>query len=51
MLGFYSDSHHAIFTHYRQISTYTLRQQTAPLLAYADGFVLGSGMRLLLPKN
>ena len=51
MLGFYSDSHHAIFTHHTtnmHIHVKTIDNKTA---GHVDGLTLGKGMILKLPDT
>ena len=49
MLGFYSDSHHAIFTHHTTNMHIHLRTADKQLAGHVDGLNLGKGMILKLP--
>ena len=49
ILGFYSDSHHAIFTHHTTNMHLHFKTSDGQLSGHVDGLVLGSGMRLKLP--
>ena len=48
MLGFYSNKHHAIFTHHTTNMHVHVKSDRAT--GHADGFVLGENMMLKLPK-
>lgn len=50
MLGFYSDSHHAIFTHHTTNMHVHAKTADGTIAGHADGFTLSSGMKLMLPK-
>lgn len=50
MLGFYSDSHHAIFTHHTTNMHIHMRMADGTIAGHVDGFELGKNMTLKLPK-
>ena len=50
MLGFYSDSHHAIFTHHTTNMHIHGRLKTGKIAGHIDDLELGEGMTLKLPK-
>lgn len=50
MLGFYSDSHHAIFTHHTTNMHIHVKTKDDKLAGHVDGMTLGKGMILKLPK-
>lgn len=50
MLGFYSDSHHAIFTHHTTNMHVHVKTTDGTVAGHADSFKLGTGMKLLLPQ-
>jgi len=49
MLGFYSDSHHAIFTHHTTNMHIHVKSTDNTLAGHVDGLILGKGMTLKLP--
>lgn len=51
LLGFYSDSHHAIFTHHTTNMHIHVKTKDSKLAGHVDGLTLGKGMILKLPKN
>jgi acetolactate decarboxylase len=51
MLGFYSDSHHAIFTHHTTNMHIHLKTVDNKLAGHVDGLNLDKGMILKLPNN
>jgi len=50
MLGFYSNSHHAIFTHHTTNMHIHVKTMDGKLAGHIDNFILGKGMTLELPK-
>lgn len=50
ILGFYSDSHHAIFTHHSTNMHLHFKTSDDQLSGHVDGITLGHGMILKLPK-
>ena len=50
ILGFYSDSHHAVFTHHTTNMHLHFLSNDRSLTGHVDRLVLGKGMKLLLPK-
>ncbi len=48
MFGFYSKSHHAIFTHHTTNMHIHVKTKDNSLAGHADGLILGSGMKLKL---
>lgn len=50
ILGFYSDSHHAIFTHHTTNMHLHFISSDKTKTGHVDGLTLGEGMKLLLPK-
>jgi acetolactate decarboxylase len=51
VLGFYSDSHHAIFTHHTTNMHLHFISTDKTKTGHVDGISLGEGMKLLLPKT
>lgn len=51
MLGFYSDSHHAIFTHHTTNMHIHVKTVDNKLAGHVDGLTLGKGMILKLPAT
>jgi len=51
MLGFYSDSHHAIFTHHTTNMHIHFKTKDNKIAGHADGLILEKGMVLKLPYN
>jgi len=51
MLGFYSKSHHAIFTHHTTNMHIHVKTIDDDLAGHVDGLYLGSGITLKLPDN
>ena len=51
MLGFYSDSHHAIFTHHTTNMHIHVKTVGNKLAGHVDGLTLGKGMILKLPNT
>lgn len=51
MLGFYSDSHHAIFTHHTTNMHIHLKTIDNKIAGHIDGLELGKGMILKLPDT
>lgn len=49
MIGFYSDSHHAIFTHHTTNMHIHMITSDHGIAGHVDDFILGSGMILKLP--
>lgn len=49
ILGFYSNSHHAIFTHHTTNMHLHVKTADGTLAGHVDGLELGSGMQLKLP--
>lgn len=49
MLGFYSDSHHAIFTHHTTNMHIHVKTADNKIAGHLDGLILGEGMTLKLP--
>ena len=49
MLGFYSDSHHAIFTHHTTNMHIHVKTVDTKIAGHVDGLTLGKGMVLKLP--
>lgn len=49
MLGFYSDSHHAIFTHHTTNMHIHVKSVDNKIAGHVDGLILGKGMILKLP--
>ncbi len=50
MLGFYSDSHHAIFTHHTTNMHIHVKTDDNEIAGHVDGLSLGKGMVLKLPE-
>ena len=50
MLGFYSDSHHAIFTHHTTNMHIHVKTADNKMAGHVDGLTLGKGMVLKLPE-
>ena len=50
MLGFYSDSHHAIFTHHTTNMHIHVKTNDGKIAGHLDGITLENGMVLKLPK-
>jgi acetolactate decarboxylase len=50
LLGFYSDSHHAIFTHHTTNMHIHMKMDNGHIAGHVDDVILGEGMILLLPK-
>ena len=50
MLGFYSDSHHAIFTHHTTNMHIHMKMDNDSIAGHVDGLILGEKMILKLPK-
>lgn len=50
MLGFYSDSHHAVFTHHTTNMHIHVKTTDNKLAGHVDGLTLGNGMILKLPN-
>lgn len=51
MLGFYSNAHHAIFTHHTTNMHIHFKTVDNKIAGHVDGLTLGKGMTLQLPKN
>lgn len=51
ILGFYSDSHHAIFTHHTTNMHLHFISKDKTKTGHVDGLTLGEGMKLLLPMT
>ena len=51
MLGFYSDSHHAIFTHHTTNMHIHVKTVDNKIAGHVDGLTLGQGMILKLPDT
>jgi len=51
MLGFYSNSHHAIFTHHTTNIHMHMKSFNNKIAGHVDEFILGDNMILKLPKN
>ena len=51
MLGFYSDSHHAIFTHHTTNMHMHVKTVDNKIAGHVDGLTLGKGMILKLPDT
>lgn len=51
ILGFYSNSHHAIFTHHTTNMHLHVKTTDNQLAGHLDGLELGNGMTLMLPSN
>lgn len=51
ILGFYSDSHHAIFTHHTTNMHLHFISKDKMKTGHVDGLILGESMKLLLPKT
>jgi len=51
MLGFYSDSHHAIFTHHTTNMHIHVKTVDNKIAGHVDGLTLGKGMILKLPDT
>ena len=51
LLGFYSDSHHAIFTHHTTNLHIHVKLDNGEIAGHADDIKLGRNMILKLPKN
>ena len=51
MLGFYSDSHHAIFTHHTTNMHMHVKTDNNEIAGHVDALVLGEGMILKLPNE
>lgn len=51
LLGFYSNSHHAVFTHHTTNMHIHLRSDDNTLAGHVDGLTLGKGMTLKLPAS
>ncbi len=51
LLGFYSDSHHAIFTHHTTNMHIHVKTSDNEIAGHVDGVTLGKGMVLRLPAN
>lgn len=49
LLGFYSDSHHTIFTHHSTNMHIHFKTADESLAGHIDGIILGQGMKLYLP--
>ena len=49
MLGFYSDSHHAIFTHHTTNMHIHMRMKNGEIAGHVDDLKIGNGMVLKLP--
>ena len=50
LLGFYSKSHHAIFTHHTRNSHIHFKTQDGNLAGHLDDLLIGEGMKLSLPR-
>jgi acetolactate decarboxylase len=50
LLGFYSDSHHAIFTHHTTNMHIHVKTSDNKIAGHVDGLILGKGMILKLPS-
>ena len=50
LLGFYSDSHHTIFTHHTTNMHVHVKTDDNEIAGHLDGLTLGAGMKLKLPK-
>jgi len=50
LLGFYSDSHHAIFTHHTTNMHIHVKTRDNKIAGHVDGLILGKGMILKLPS-
>ena len=50
ILGFYSDRHHAIFTHHTTNMHLHFISKDKSKTGHVDGLRLGNSMKLLLPK-
>jgi len=51
MLGFFSDSHHAIFTHHTTNMHIHVKTEDHKIAGHVDGLTLGKGMILKLPDT
>lgn len=51
ILGFYSNAHHAIFTHHTTNMHIHMRLDNGHIAGHVDELVLGEGMVLRLPRN
>lgn len=51
LLGFYSDSHHAIFTHHTTNMHIHLKMKNGQIAGHVDDLKIGQDMILKLPKN
>ena len=51
LLGFYSDSHHAIFTHHTTNMHIHMKLKDEKIAGHVDDLKLGLNMILKLPKN
>ena len=51
MLGFYSNSHHTIFTHHTTNMHIHMKLSNGTIAGHVDDFKLGQNMKLKLPKN
>ncbi|MFT5780404.1 MAG: alpha-acetolactate decarboxylase [Crocinitomicaceae bacterium] len=51
MLGFYSNSHHTIFTHHTTNMHIHVKTDDSKIAGHVDGFTLGKGMILKLPES
>ncbi|MFT4569002.1 MAG: hypothetical protein ACI9FN_003972, partial [Saprospiraceae bacterium] len=51
MLGFYFDSHHAIFTHHTTNMHIHMKLTNCKIAGHVDELKLGRNMTLKLPKN
>ena len=51
LLGFYSNSHHAIFTHHTTNMHIHMKLNNSEIAGHVDELILGQNMILKLPKN
>jgi acetolactate decarboxylase len=51
MLGFYSNAHHAIFTHHMTNMHIHVKTTDNKIAGHVDDLTLGKGMILKLPAN
>jgi len=51
LLGFYSDSHHAVFTHHTSNMHIHMKSENEDIAGHVDELILGQNMILKLPDN
>lgn len=51
LIGFYSDSHHSIFTHHTTDMHIHFKSKSGDVAGHVDGLLLGGGMKLYFPDQ